>query len=217
MMSDKTFSIKEALQFGWDTLQANVVLYLKLLAILVVLSIIPAMIVGKLSAATGGIVGIPLQFLNIVWQSVLGMGVLKICLKLYDKKTVDFTDLWSSAPLILNYLITKFIFSVIVLVGFILLIIPGMIWMMQFYLSTYLVIDRGATPMQALKASSAITQGAKWDLGIFTTVSALINLGGLLLLGVGVMVTLPVTILASVHIYRTLLSKTPSVNNLLQS
>jgi uncharacterized membrane protein len=216
-MGDKTFSIKEALRFGWDTLQVNVVLYLKLLAVLIVLSLVPALILGKIATAAGGLFGIALQFLNIVWQSILGMGVLKICLKLYDKQTVEFSDLWSSAPLILNYLITKFLFSGIVLVGFILFIIPGMIWLMQFYMSTYLVIDRGATPMQALKASSAITSGAKWDLGAFTTVSALLNIAGLLALGVGIMITLPVTMLASVHIYRTLLAKTPTANALISA
>ena len=216
-MSEKTFSIKEALTFGWETLQANVVLYLKLLALLIVISLIPAMILGKIATAAGGAMPILLQFLNIVWQSVVGMGVLKIGLKLYDKQPIELSDLWSSAPLILNYLITKILFSVIVAIGLILLIVPGLIWLMQFYVCTYLVVDRGAKPIAALKASSAVTQGAKWDLGLFTTVSALINLGGFLLLGVGIMVTLPVTLLASVHIYRTLLSKTPAVDKILKS
>jgi len=100
------------------------------------------------------------------------------------------------------------LFTLIVAVGLILLIVPGMIWMMQFYMAGYLVIDKGFTPINALKASSTITRGAKWDLGLFTTVIALLNLAGIIVLGVGLLITLPITILASVYIYRQLLKQT---------
>ena len=111
----------------------------------------------------------------------------------------------------------KFLFSFIVIGGFILLIVPGCIWLMQFYMSTYVVIDRGAEPIRALKTSSAITYGAKWDLGLFTTVVALLNIGGLIAFGIGIMITLPVTMLATAHIYRTLLAQTPAAETILSS
>src|SRR5437773_10077431 len=97
-MTEKSIDIKASLQFGWDTLRGNAGLFLSLLVVLIVISILPAMIFGKISAAAGAALGIPLQFLNLVWQAILGMGVLKICLKLHDRQPVDVPDLWSCVP-----------------------------------------------------------------------------------------------------------------------
>jgi len=89
-MSDKTVDTQAALTFGWNTLRDNFVFFLKLLGVLIGLAVIPAMVLGKIAASTNAYLGIPLQFINIVWQSVLGMGLLKICLNLYDKRRYRF-------------------------------------------------------------------------------------------------------------------------------
>jgi len=211
---NKSIDIKASLQFGWDTLRANVSFFLKLLVALIVLAMIPAMIIGKIATAAGLYIGIPLQFLNLAWQSILGMGVLSICLKLYDQKPVEISDLWSCIPKILDYIIVKFAYSLIVGIGLVLLIIPGLIWAMQFYLASYLVVDRGTGAIAALKGSSAITRGAKWDLGVFASVLLGVNIIGILCLGIGLMITLPVTMLASVFVYRKLLTQTEAVSPL---
>jgi uncharacterized membrane protein len=203
----KTFSMSDALQFGWNTLRDNIAFFLKLLIALALVAIVPAMIITKLAAMLGPL-GLIIHFLNLVWQSILGMGVLKIMLKLYDHAPVSVSDLWSTLPLVLDYIVVKFLFGVIVTVGIILLIIPGMIWGVQFYLASYLVIDKGLSPVPALKASSAITYGAKWDLGVFASVVAAVNLLGLICAGVGLIITLPITMLASVYVYRKLLEQT---------
>jgi uncharacterized membrane protein len=203
----KSVAIKEALQFGWDTLKANFSFFIKVLVVLIVLSAVPALLLQKIAAALGGWLAIPLQFLNLVWQSVLGMGILKICLNLYDKKPVEIADLWSCLPRTLDYVVAKILFTLIVGIGLILLVVPGLIWVIQFYLATYLVVDRGSGAITALKQSSAITRGAKWDLGLFAGVVLLVNIVGLVCLGVGLLITLPVTMLANVYIYRSLLSQ----------
>ena len=207
-MNDKKVAISDALKFGWTTLQANAVFFLKLLALLIAISIIPAMLLGKVITMAGMWLGVPLQFLMLAWQMILAMGLIKICLKFIDGQTPELSDLWSAANQVLNYAAVKFLFTLIVAVGLILLIVPGLIWMMQFYLAGYLVIDKGFTPIKALKASSTITHGAKWDLGLFTTVIALVNVAGIIVLGVGLLITLPITLLASVYIYRQLLQQT---------
>lgn len=207
-MSQKTIEIKDAIQFGWDTLRVNFAFYIKLLLVLIVVSLIPAMIIAKLTSSFGPYLGLPLQFLNLVWQAVIGMGMMKICMKLYDRQAVEFSDLWSCIPSTLDYVIVKVVYTCIVIIGLLLLIIPGLIWAMQFFLASYLVVDRGTSAVAALKGSSAVTRGAKWDLGIFASVVLGLNFIGVLLLGVGLLVTLPITMLATVHAYRSLLKQT---------
>jgi uncharacterized membrane protein len=209
-MEKKIVPIKAALEFGWETLRANVVFFLKLFVVLILISIVPAMIFGKIGSMGGTMLAIPMQFLNLVWQSIIGMGFLKICLKLHDQQPVEIADLWSCIPRILDYIVVKFVVGVIVAVGLVLLIIPGLIWAMQFYLGTYLVIDKEAGVGTALRGSSALTRGAKWDLGLFVGVLLLINLVGALFIGVGLLITIPISILANVYVYRKLLEQTGS-------
>jgi uncharacterized membrane protein len=55
-----------------------------------------------------------------------------------------------------------------------------------------------------MKESKRITHGYKWPLLGFIFVLALVNLLGALALGVGLLVSVPVSTLALVHAYRTL-------------
>jgi uncharacterized membrane protein len=205
---NKTIDIQGALKFGWETLRNNFGFFLQTLVVLVVAAAIPAWLIGLVTAKAGTLLVLPLQLLNLVWQSLLGMGVLTVCLKFEDGKTPTLSDLWSSLDRALDYIVVKFVVGVIVMIGLILLIVPGLIWGLQFYLATYLVVDRRASVVDALKGSSAITRGAKWNLAGFAGAMFLLNLVGLLCLGVGVLITLPITMLASVHVYRKLLAAT---------
>jgi uncharacterized membrane protein len=58
-----------------------------------------------------------------------------------------------------------------------------------------------------MKESSRITRGHKWPLFVFLLLLVLVNLAGLLALVVGLLVSMPVSMLAFVHAYRTLAGK----------
>src|SRR5262245_19099815 len=113
-MDEKVIDTQAALQFGWDTLKNNFTLFLKLIAVLIVISLVPAIVVGKIAESTGPVLRFVLQFIQAIWQAILGMGVLKICLKFYDRQQVDISDLWSCLPLTLDYIVTKFLYTLIV-------------------------------------------------------------------------------------------------------
>jgi uncharacterized membrane protein len=206
-MSGKDVPITEAIQFGWNTLRENFVFFLKLMLLLIAIGMLPAFLVQQLIVAVGPALGFPLQFLLFVWQLILSMGLLKICLKLYDHEAVQLSDLWSCISHALDYLVANFLYTVIFLAGLALLIVPGLIWGVQFLFSGYLVVDKGARVMQALKGSSLITRGAKWGLAAFVLVIIAMNLVGLLFLGVGIFITLPISALAGVYAYRKLLEQ----------
>lgn len=203
----KNIDIAEALHFGWDTLRANFVTYLKILIVWVLLSVIPTVLVGKLSMVSR-MLALPLQFLLLVWQAVLSMGAIYVGFKLIDKKNVEIPDLWACLPKTLDYLIVKVLVTIIVSIGFVLLIVPGCIWMLQFFFAGYLVVDRGERALDAMKKSSAIAHGAKWSLAGYLAAVFVVNLVGLICFGVGLLVTLPMTMIASLYVYRKLLTQT---------
>ena len=86
---------------------------------------------------------------------------------------------------------------------------PGVIVGLMFMFTTFIVIDRGLGPIEAMKESRRITDGHKWTLLGFSLMLVLINLLGMLALVVGLLVTIPVSSLALVQAYRLLGGRTP--------
>jgi len=213
---NKTVDIKAALQFGWDTLRNNFAFFLKLLIVLFAAMLVPALIVGKISIIMGSVFAVPLQFLVFVWQMILSMGILKISLKLYDQQAVEISDLWSMVNRTLDFVIVRVAVILLVSFGLILFIVPGLIWLVQFYPAGYLVVDRGTGAIAALKAGSQISKGVKLPLILFVFTLALLNLLGALFMGIGLMITMPVSILASTYVYRQLLAATEAVGQSVQ-
>jgi uncharacterized membrane protein len=93
---------------------------------------------------------------------------------------------------------------VAVAIGLVLLIVPGLIAMVLFMFSTFLVIDRGLGPIDALKASMEMTRGNRWPLFGFILLCLLILFVGVLALGVGLLVAAPVAGIAFAYAYRLL-------------
>ena len=89
--------------------------------------------------------------------------------------------------------------------GFILLIVPGIIWAIKYQFAQYLVIDKGYKPIEAIKKSGQITKDAKWSLLLLGLLSGLINVLGAIALVVGLFATVPTTMVAKAFVYRKLL------------
>lgn len=90
------------------------------------------------------------------------------------------------------------------MIGMVLLIVPGIILALMFMLYSYFIVDKGAGAIQSIKMSVKATAGHRWQLFGFALVCVLVNIVGALLLGVGLLVTIPTTMLAGVYIYRKL-------------
>ncbi len=143
---------------------------------------------------------------------IVMMGLIKIFLGFCDGEKGEFSDLFSCYPLLFKYMVGSIIYGVIVSLGLILLIIPGIVWAIKFQFFDYLIIDRGLGPIDALEKSSEITRGVKLDLLTFGILIGIINLLGLLCLVVGLFFTIPMTRVATAFVYRKLLHETPREN-----
>lgn len=132
------------------------------------------------------------------------MGLIKITLKFCDNGKGEFADLFSCFPLFFKYLVGTILYGLIILGGTILLIVPGIIWGIKFQFFSYFIVDKRLGPIEALKRSSAITKGAKWDLFLFDLLLLFINLAGVIFLYIGSFATIPTTMVAMAFVYRKL-------------
>lgn len=74
-------------------------------------------------------------------------------------------------------------------------------WGAQFGYFGFGIVEHNLAPLESLRFSHRVTQGLRWPLVGFTIVQGLLLLMGLLLFGLGLLVTLPVSALAYTWIY----------------
>lgn len=196
------FSKKEALNYGWNTTKVNLKFILGLMGLLLLIYILPSIIQPSIK----GMAFLVFVFSLVFWvlQVIAGMGQIKLFLKIHDGQKPTYSELLSEYPLFFKFLAASILNGIIVFIGTLLLIIPGIILSIKLQFYPYLIIDKKMGPIEALKRSWEITKGVKWNLFLFGLLMALVNLAGFLALIVGLLVTIPTTILATIFVYRKL-------------
>lgn len=188
--------IKNSLSYGWGKVKENleIVLFTTLLMLAV----------GAISGGEGGIGWSMLQILAAIFMLIIRIGYTKIFLRMFDNDKPKFNDLFKEYHLFWKYLGATILYGLVVFAGLILLIIPGIIWAVRFSFSRIIVVDAQMGPVAAMKESYELTRGKFWDLLGFWVVVILVNILGLLVLGIGLLVTVPMTTFAAIYVYREL-------------
>ncbi|UCD06438.1 MAG: hypothetical protein JSV98_04200 [candidate division WOR-3 bacterium] len=208
-MDKRDFSAEEALQYGWNTMKANIWFFVGVLVVAWALTGVPHIIANLLQEQS---IGLSFLFRIIGWAAniIVSIGMTVIALKFLDNQDPRFEDLFSFKPYFWKYLGASILMVIIVWVGIILFVIPGVYWALKFQFFGYFVVEQGRDPVEAMRMSSRITQSVKWKLFGFGLVLALINIVGTICLFIGLLVTVPVTLLAFSFVYRKLLEQTES-------
>lgn len=168
------------------------------------------MLISVLSGVFEGVLGdslltIVVNIAAFALSLVVSLGVKRVTLDLIDGKSSQLADLFSQANLFWKFLLASIVYGVVVVIGFLLLIIPGVYLSLKYGLFGYIIVDRPElSAMDALKESARLTDGIKWDLMWFSLALLGINLLGLLALGIGLLYTVPVSIMAYTALYRSL-------------
>ncbi len=205
-MAMQKFSMTEALEFGWDTMKDNIGFFIGLLVVAFLINIVPNVIAGFFKEEAP-VLSLFVKVFAFVLQLLIGMGLIRISLSFCDNIKGELSDLFSCAPLLINYLVASIIYMLIIFGGIILLIVPGIIWAIKFQFFSYFIVDKGLGPIEALKKSAVITDGVKWDLFLFGLLLFGINILGALAFGIGLFATIPTTMLALAYVYRSLLGQ----------
>ena len=201
-MKKPQFSKKEAVKFGFGIAKNNILFFIGLLIIVVFVSVLTsALRNGVQKAALAYLVFTVVQYLV---NTVVAMGLIKISLEFVAKVKPRIRDIVYYKPIV-KYVLASIASGVIVFVGFILLIIPGIILAVRLQYATYLIVDKNLGPIEALKTSWKLTRGNTWNLFFFGILLGLINILGVLCLVVGLFVTVPLGMVATTFVYRKLL------------
>jgi uncharacterized membrane protein len=202
-MANEKFSISEALTYGWTTFRSQIGFFIGFILALAVVTVVPDLIVDRLFER-GGALYVIFKIIIRVIGLLLGMVATRVSLDIFDTGRADLSRLKELLPLLPSYFVGKLLYGIAVLVGLILLIIPGFIFAYMFLYVGYLIVDRRLGPIEALQESRVITNGVKIDLFLFSLIVGVINILGAVCFLVGLLVTIPLTLMASAYVYRRL-------------
>lgn len=202
------FTISSAIKTGWRLTKENRSLLFKVMPTIGVLEIISA-ISNKEKVATATDVHLVLLSTTTgIASAVLIIGLMVICLKLVKGESASYKDILPKWHTIWRFAVVSIITGIVTLIGFVLLIIPGIYLMLRFALVKFLIIDKkNVGIMDALHESSNLTIGVKWELLGLLLVILLINILGVIPAGLGLLVTVPISMFALAHVYVELSKK----------
>jgi hypothetical protein len=120
----------------------------------------------------------------------IGYSVNWVFLKAVRREKIEIKDMF--AVFERNYwnaVIAGLVTTIIIIIGLIMLIVPGIIFACRLAFVPYLVIDKKMEAMEALKASWAMTKGHGWTVFLMGLLAFFIVIAGLIVLIFGVLIS----------------------------
>lgn len=207
-----TLSVGDCIRFGWETFKQRPWILIGGFVLAMVIASLPGIfgphpVIGP----DGQVIPQPITTFEVIMSLAslvisifVGLGLTTFSLRAHDNiQAVQIADLWNPGPF-WRFLGAHILTVIAIAIGFLLLIVPGIILSVGLAFVGYLVVDRGAGPIEAMKESWRITKGHKWQLLLLFLALLGINLLGILALFVGIFVSVPITMLAFARAYRTL-------------
>lgn len=240
----QSFSIQEAIRFGWHTVKSHSALVFQVVLSLLAFQVVSAIVQRTLDGtAIGALASIVLAVVGVF----IGAGATRIALRLARHEHAEYNQIWPDWRLVWRYfasgvlaalatfvpiaigtciaLLTGFAtlgsliafsegqaiefgamsvagIAAIVIIALVALVVAVYI-ALRYSMSRFEVLD-GAGIFESLRKSSIITRGVKWKLVGFGIVLGLLNLLGAVLFLVGLLVTVPITMIAVAHVYTKL-------------
>lgn len=196
----QSLDIGEAFRAGWRGFVANIgPLIVVALAVWVVTAV-----VNWLATDTSGVVRFIMGWVSFFVSQLVALVWISLGLAIVDGREITTDTVLPSGGTFVSYLIASLLFSLMLGVGLILLVIPGLIVAVVFGLYGWALVDKNLDPLEALRHSSRITRGRRGQVFLFVLAAIGLNLLGLVLLLVGVLVTSAVTLIAAGNAYRQL-------------
>jgi uncharacterized membrane protein len=121
------------------------------------------------------------------------MGNFIVSAKLLHRQTPEFRDFFQGFQYFLPLLLLSLVAGVFIAIGTILLIIPGLYLIVAYMFASYLVVDRGLDFWPAMELSRRTVNLRWFSYFAFALLVVLLNLAGAIALGVGLLVTIPLS------------------------
>jgi len=202
-------SIGGSFSFGWKKMFDK---FLYLLIIIIISGIIQGPFQTTFKAESFHIWMIPVISFGLAWGfllvPVIRYGEKYLFLKAMREEEIDIKELFAGfSRQYANIILANLIVFALVALGFIMLIIPGIIVACRLAFVPYIVMDQKLEPMQAVEKSWQMTRGHGWEIFFMAILSFFIFIGGVLCLIVGVFISIMWVHAAFASLYQSVLNQ----------
>jgi uncharacterized membrane protein len=137
------------------------------------------------------IMAVVLSIVAYVVSMWVRMGIVHGSVQIARGENVTAGDFFRGWDSVGRFILATMLYGLIVGVGMILLVVPGIIWGLRCCLFGHYMVTQGAGPVEALQMSAAATDGHKGKLFGLCLASGGVVILGALFLGVGLLWALP--------------------------
>jgi uncharacterized membrane protein len=203
----QTFSKSQAINFGWEKTKKNLAFLVVLQIIWWLIYLLPYGVAQFFILQENAILGAVFSIVDYLLTCLITLGLIKVGLNFVDNKTSSFGDLFTEWRKVLKFLVAMFLYVLIIIVGFLFFIIPGIILMFRLSFFAHLMVDKDMGIIQSLTASATITRGSVWNLFVFNLFFAGVAVIGALFFLIGLFAAYPVIFISSAYAYRRLVDR----------
>jgi uncharacterized membrane protein len=116
----------------------------------------------------------------------IGYGAKYVNLKAVRHNKFDVKEVFDAFKNYLNVVLAALLASSIIIIGFIFLIIPGIIFACRLAFVPYLVMDKNLDPVKAVEESWRLTKGYGWKIFWMAILAFFIGVAGIICLFIGI-------------------------------
>lgn len=202
-MKRMSLSIRQAFNFAWPIFKKRFGLFTAVL-----LTIFGAWVALEIVVIAGQRFGILLwaaaHLAFLVFVAGLEVGFLQICLALGDGREPTFADTFTHLALGPKFLAGQILYLFMVVIGLLLLIVPGVYFSLRYALFGFCMAAGETTLVRSFQQSAILSAGTKIYLLWILVALLAFNAVGACLLGLGLFVTVPLSVLMMTAFYRQL-------------
>lgn len=166
---------------SWEGLKQNltelIVIFVVPTVIMVVLFILGAAAANNSGGATGAVLIALGVVVGLIYAALIGPAIVHIQLKssLMQKATYD--SAWATSKKFWwRFILLSIVVGLVIFVGFILLIVPGIIFLKRYYLSHYALIDQDLGLGESMSKSNALSRNRSMTVYGLLGVDIVINI-----------------------------------------
>jgi hypothetical protein len=152
----------------------------------------------------GVVLNLLLHLAFLVFASGLMVGLHGMAMEAVDGRVPHLRLLTVSLQRGPSYLLAFCLYFVSVVVGLLLLVVPGVYVAVRYALFGQVHATKQASALESLRDAGSFSHGQWWGVCRVLLATLALNLGGAALLGLGLVVSFPVSLLVASSLFRTL-------------
>ena len=181
-----TVKIGDYISSGFETFKKNAGAFIGFTIVLLLINLVLAQI-NKSASPVGSLI-------SLLISGPLNAGFLIVAFKVLRNRETTFGDFFRGFNNYLPLFLVSLVSGVLIGLGFVLLIIPGIYLAVAYTFALPLVLDKKMNFWDAMEFSRKLISKNWFSFFGFVLVLVLINFAGALLLGLGLLVTIPLSV-----------------------